>query len=88
MCTYIMNRAAISGSGKAGAGWVQLDQLTVSFDHPVSAQLGHGFLIDFQGLADVSGNRIGLELDVASATALVELLQQTIESAHSTGLTE
>jgi hypothetical protein len=88
VCTYISHQASISGSGKGGGRWSQLSHLTVSFDHPVSAQLGHGVLIDFQNPGAGAAARIGLELDIASATALARLLQQTIEQAELSGLAE
>jgi hypothetical protein len=88
MCTYINKQADISGSGKGTSGWFPLARLTVAFDHPVSAQLGHAVLIDFQDPDTDAGGRIALELDIASATALVGTLQQTIDEALRSGLAE
>jgi hypothetical protein len=88
MCTYINNQADISGSGKGASGWFQLARLTVAFDHPVSAQLGHALLIDFQNPDIDVGGRIALELDIASAAALIGTLQQTIDEALRSGLAE
>jgi hypothetical protein len=88
MCTYINKQAEISGSGKGAGGWFPIARLTVAFDHPVSAQLGHAVLIDFQNPDSSAGGRIALELDIASATALVDTLQQTIDEAVRSGLTE
>jgi Family of unknown function (DUF6295) len=86
MCTYINRQAEISGSGKGAGGWFPVARLTVAFDHPVSAQLGHAVLIDFQNPS--AGGRIALELDIASAAALVDTLQQTIDEAVRSGLAE
>jgi hypothetical protein len=88
MCTYINQQADISGSGKGAGGWFPLARLTVAFDHPVSAQLGHAVLIDFQNPDIDAGNRVALELDIASAAALVAELQQTIDEAVRSGLAE
>jgi hypothetical protein len=87
MCTYIIHQADLQGSGKGAHGWFPLRRVTVGFDHPVSAQLGHAILVDFQN-PDVAGGRIALELDVRSAAALVEQLQATLADALVSGLAE
>jgi Family of unknown function (DUF6295) len=87
MCTYINKQADIRGSGKGARGWFPLARLTVGFDHPVSAQLGHAVLIDFQN-PDIDAGRIALELDIASAAALAGTLQETIAEALQSGLAE
>jgi hypothetical protein len=88
MCTYINKQADIRGSGKGAKGWFPLARLTVGFDHPVSAQLGHAVLLDFQNPDIDTGGRIALELDIASATALAGTLQETIAEALQSGLAE
>jgi uncharacterized protein DUF6295 len=86
MCTYINKQADITGSGKGVGGWFPLSRLTVAFDHPVDAQLGHAVLVDIQD--PHTGERIALELDIASATALAETLRVTVAEAQLTGLAE
>ncbi len=86
MCTYINKQTDIAGSGKGADGWFPLSRLTVAFDHPVAAQLGHAVLVDIQD--PHTGGRIALELDIASATALAETLQAAIAEAQLTGLAE
>jgi hypothetical protein len=88
MCTYINHQSAIAASGKGGGAWIPLTQLSVGFDHPVSAPLGHAVLVDFLNPGLDSGARVALEMDIASATTLMEQLQATIAEAEKTGLAE
>ena len=47
MCTMIVETAPISGCGKGTPGWIKVDQVNVSFDHPFHAPFDHALNIDF-----------------------------------------
>ena len=47
MCTMIVQKAKVDGSGKGQDGWFTLDQANVSFDHPFDAPFEHALNIDF-----------------------------------------
>ncbi len=88
MCTYINEQAPIVGSGKGADGWFSVTRASVGFDHPVHAQFGHALLLDFSNPALGIGARVAVEMNVASARALVETLQATIEAAEASGVAE
>jgi len=51
MCTYIVEKIEIEGSGKSSSGWFKLDQAAVSYDHPFDAPYEHALNIDFLNLS-------------------------------------
>ena len=63
MCTMIVETAPISGCGKGTQGWIKVDQVNVSFDHPFHAPFDHALNIDFvdssKGAWSASGGGIG-----------------------------
>lgn len=83
MCTGIVEKAEVSGSGKGPQGWFKLEQVNVSFDHPVDAPLEHALNIDFVSPSTGPGARVAVELDPGSARRLVD----AILSALSRGQT-
>jgi hypothetical protein len=74
MCTMIAKQVEITGSGKSGAGWFTLNKAYVSFDHPFDAPFEHALNIDFVNESLGVGARVAVELDEASARALVETI--------------
>ena len=52
MCSYIVEKAAMSGSAKGPNGWMRIDTANVYFDHPYHAPLDHALGIDFVCEAD------------------------------------
>ena len=52
----------ISGSGKGGAGWFELTDASVYFDHPSHAQAEHTLNIDFLNPARGPSARVAVEL--------------------------
>jgi hypothetical protein len=58
MCTYQTARLGAQGSAKGPEGWFPLTDVTVYFDHPVSAPRTHTLNIDFSNW--VPGPRPGL----------------------------
>ena len=47
MCTMIVEKAEMAGSGKGARGWFRLDGANVAFDHPTHAPYDHALNIDF-----------------------------------------
>ena len=84
MCTYIVEKAAITGSAKGGRGWMRVDAATVYYDHPYHAPFDHTLNIDF--INETDGRRgVALELSAESAKLLVEKIQAALaagEAAH------
>jgi len=85
MCTMIAQQVNITGSGKAGAGWFKLDQLSVSYDHPFDMPLEYALNLDFTSQSGGPGRRVAVELDAASAKRLVEVIQAVMERAEQGG---
>src|SRR5262249_58942419 len=71
MCSYIVEKAAVSGSAKGANGWMRIDTANVYFDHPYHAPLDHALAIDFVCEADGARERVAVELSAASARELV-----------------
>jgi hypothetical protein len=75
MCTYVTSTVDIAGSGYRGADWFRVDRAVVYFDHPQDAPVDHALCIDLWGGSD----RVGVELDAASARRLAETILATLE---------
>ena len=71
MCTMIVEKAEIVGSGKGAQGWFPLEQVNVSFDHPFHAPMEHALCLDFVNPAAGSGARVAVELSAESARRLL-----------------
>ena len=71
MCSYIVEKAEVSGSAKGPSGWMRIDTANVYFDHPYHAPLDHALAIDFVCEADGGKERVAVELSAESARALV-----------------
>ncbi len=82
MCTWIIEKAEISGSGKGNEGWFKLQQANVYYDHPYHAPLDHALIIDFVEEVDRVGNRVAVELSEASARRLVESINAALASGE------
>lgn len=80
MCTYIVERASLVGSGKGAEGWFPLSQANVCFDHPQHAPVDHGILIDFVNPGRGPGARVAVELSADSARALVAAILAALET--------
>lgn len=79
MCTYIVEKAPMVGSGKGPQGWFRLTQANVSYDHPVDAPLEHALLIDFLNTAEGPAARVAVELSADSARELVGAVLAALE---------
>ncbi len=83
MCTYIVEKAEISGHGKGTSDWIRLTEANVYYDHPASAPLDHALIVD---LADPSAGpsaRISVELSAEAAQALVRAIQAALASGRA-----
>jgi hypothetical protein len=81
MCSYVTEKAAISGSGKGPDGWFQLTHATVYMDHPYFTVLEHTLNIDFINQSAGPSARIAVELSPESARELVARIQSVLEAA-------
>ncbi len=81
MCTYQTARLEAEGSAKGPDGWFRLTDVTVYFDHPVSAPWDHTLNIDFLKLGTGSPSRAGVELDPASARELANAILEMLDDA-------
>jgi len=86
MCTYITEKAAVSGSAKGPLGWFSVDTANVYFDHPYHAPLDHSLNIDFTNEAEGAPVRVAVELTADSARALVAKILAALaagEASHT-----
>lgn len=81
MCTYLTEKIAIEGSGKAPQGWIGLDQACVYVDHPVHAPYAHTVNIDLRATAGGPAARVALELTEEAALALADAIRSAVASA-------
>ena len=85
MCTMIVEKGEIAGSGKGTKGWFTLRQVNVSYDHPVHAPEEHALNIDFVNESDGPGARVAVELAPESARHLVQLIQTALSRGQYGG---
>ena len=85
MCTAIVEKAEISGSGKAPSGWFKLSQVNVSYDHPYHAPVEHALNLDFVNEAEGPGARVAVELTAESARLLMKAIQDALDRAEVGG---
>lgn len=88
MCTMIAQQISITGAGKGPAGWFDVRQANVSYDHPFGVPLEHALNIDFVNEALGPGARVAVELNAASAQALVETIQAVLARAEAGGFSD
>ncbi|HSQ18169.1 MAG TPA: DUF6295 family protein [Anaerolineales bacterium] len=85
MCTMIVNKISIDGSGKGQEGWFQVNEASVSYDHPFHIPLEHALNIDFINQDFGPGARVAVELSEKSARALVAAILEVLERAEVGG---
>lgn len=83
MCTWIVERSEISGSGKGAGGWFPLTHANVYFDHPYHAPYDHTLNIDFVNEAAGPAARVAVELTAESARALVQRILAALDSGDA-----
>ena len=78
MCTMIVEKADMTGSGKGPQGWFPLRQANVSYDHPFHAPLEHAVSIDFVNDSEGLAARVAVELSLESARGLVAAIETAL----------
>lgn len=85
MCTMIVDKVKIDGSGKGTSGWFTLSQANVSYDHPFDAPFEHALNIDFVNEAQGPGARVAVELSAEAAQSLVDTIRTVLDRAKAGG---
>lgn len=85
MCTMIVEKINVEGSGKGREGWFKIDQANVSYDHPFNAPFEHALNIDFVNDALGPSARVAVELSEQAARALVRTILAVLDRAEAGG---
>jgi hypothetical protein len=85
MCTMIVEKVKIDGSGKGLNGWFKLEQANVSYDHPFDAPFEHALNIDFVNESQGVGARVAVELSEQAARELVRTILGVLDQAEAGG---
>ena len=85
MCTMIVEKVKIDGSGKGTSGWFKLEQANDSFDHPFNAPFEHALNIDFVNESQGPPARVAVELSEQAARELVRTILAVLDEAEATG---
>ena len=83
MCSYIVEKAKVTGSAKGANGWMRVDTANVYYDHPYHAPLEHALAIDFICEADGGRERVAMELSRESALALIAAIKAALASGDA-----
>jgi hypothetical protein len=82
MCTNIVERAPLTGSGRGREGWFKLGEVSISYDHPFEVDLEHAVNIDFTNESAGVGARVAVELTLDSAKELAKVLLAAVDRAE------
>ena len=85
MCTAIIEKADITGSGKGTAGWFKLNKVNVSYDHPYHAHFEHTLNLDFVNESEGPAARVAVELSAESARQMIKAIQEALDRAEKGG---
>ena len=85
MCTMIVEKLKVDGSGKGVNGWFKLEHANVSFDHPFHAPLEHALNIDFVNESQGPSARVAVELSEQGARELVKTILAVLDQAEAGG---
>jgi len=85
MCTMIVEKIKIEGSGKGNQGWFKLQDANVSYDHPFNAPYEHALNIDFVNESEGPSARVAVELSETAARELVRSILSVLEQAEAGG---
>ena len=88
MCTMIVEKVKVDGSGKGTSGWFRLEQANVSYDHPFNAPLEHALNIDFVNETEGLSARVAVELSGQAARDLARTILAVLEQAEIGGYLE
>ena len=81
MCTMIVEKIKVDGSGKGTSGWFKLEEANVSYDHPFNASMEHALNIDFVNESIGLSARVAVELSEQSARELVRTILAVLDQA-------
>ena len=82
MCTYVTERAPVTGSAKGPQGWFRLSHATVYLDHPYFTALDHTLNIDLVDESAGPAARVAVELSPDSARALIDCIETALARAE------
>lgn len=85
MCTMIVEKVKVDGSGKGMNGWFKLERANISYDHPFHAPLEHALNIDFVNESQGPSARVAVELSEQAARELVKTILAVLDQAEATG---
>lgn len=85
MCTMIVEKIKIDGSGKGREGWFPLTGANVSYDHPFNAPFEHALNIDFVNESQGLSSRVAVELSAGAARELAETILAALNRAEAEG---
>jgi len=83
MCTYIIQKSDIRGSGKGTPGWIPVTEARVYYDHPFHMTTDHTLNIDFVNPEKGLDARVAVELTAESARALVADILAALEEGNA-----
>jgi len=86
VCTMIVEKTGIEGSGKGTSGWFSVNQVNVSYDHPFHAPYDHALSLDFVNESKGLDARVAVELSPDSAQKLVESILSALEQGKEQNL--
>lgn len=86
MCTNIARTTSIAGSAKIASGWIKVSELTMSFDHAGHLWVDHALRMDFVDGRGDNGGRVAIELDLQSARAMAERLNEIVSDIERAGV--
>jgi hypothetical protein len=85
MCTMIVEKVKIEGSGRGRDGWFKLEGANVSYDHPFDAPYEHALNIDFVNESQGPSARVAVELSEHAARELVRTILSVLDRAGEGG---
>ena len=80
MCSYVVEQTSVTGSAKAAGTWMPITTAVVAVDHPFHATLDHALIVDFVNAGRPIGERVAVELSVASARELISCMQAALDA--------
>lgn len=80
MCSYVVEKTALTGSAKAAGNWTPITTAVVAVDHPFHASVDHALIVDFSNAGRPVSERVALELSVASARDLIACMQTALDA--------
>lgn len=86
MCTMIIEKTKVQGSGKGSKGWFKFSQANVSFDHPTHLHMDYSINIDFIEKVQENNKRIAIELTPESAKNLIDTISESLKKGYEMGL--